>query len=118
MVDASQNIQAVHYVQLFLWFYLGIILSLVAPIALRWLRELTGQKRPEAKGIGNDIWNFARPYLKTAIASAVVGFLLLLVFLAAGNDPRETLWYNAVLYGYAWDSTLQKLRDSFTTGGQ
>jgi hypothetical protein len=95
---------------LYLYFISGIVLSLLVPIAWKWLKEAQG-------GIGKGpimdrVIAFATPIVKVAVASAIIGALLLLVFLGAGARVEETTWFQAILYGYAWDSTLQKIRQA------
>jgi hypothetical protein len=91
-------------------FVAGIILSVIVPIALRWVKTATDTAKKGA--IMTTIWTFAGPYIKVAIGSAIVGFLLLLVFLGTSPDLNKLAWYNAVLYGYGWDATLQKIKEA------
>jgi hypothetical protein len=59
---------------------------------------------------------FAMPFIRLAIGSAVIAFVLLLGFMQAGGDPEKIAWFNAVIYGFGWDSTLQKLRQGLNSG--
>ena len=97
--------------KLFLWIVLGVVFSVLLPIVVKWVKEL---KDSEAKDVGDvfaKVWIFAKPYIKVALASIVIGFFALVVYRAgmAGENAIDT-WAKAVAYGYVWDSTFQKLR--------
>jgi hypothetical protein len=51
------------------------------------------------------VWRVATPYLVTGLFSALAA-LLIIAFLG----QQLTGWRTALLAGYAWDSTIQKLR--------
>jgi hypothetical protein len=80
---------------------LGVAISVVLPL----IRALL-PKPPEALR-GRTFWEIARPYVQTGIFSLLVAVLVF----AASGDQLST-WQTALLAGYLWDSTLQKL----TTG--
>jgi hypothetical protein len=52
---------------------------------------------------------FIKPILKFAAAAAILAPLLLVAAKALNKDVTEP--YQAVLLGYLWDSTLQKIRE-------
>jgi hypothetical protein len=91
-------------------FVAGIILSVLVPIAVKWVTD--AQKDFGKGSILRTVWNFAKPILKFAAGSAILGAILLLVFLAGGTNVTDVTWYNAILYGYGWDATLQKIREA------
>jgi hypothetical protein len=99
------------HLQLFFEFFLGIVLSVVLPIGIKWLKEAQDTATKGGMLMGR-VKAFATPYAKVGLGSAIVGAMLVAVFLAAGGKAEETPWYNAVLYGFAWDSVLQKFRES------
>ncbi len=91
-----------NFVQIYLLVVLGIAISILLPV----LR----QALPQPKGAApvpllSRLWAVAKPYLALAIFSLLGG---LLVVAAAGDSLKD--WKAALLAGYAWDSTLQKLK--------
>jgi hypothetical protein len=87
------------------WCALGILLSIMLPI----LRVVIPKPKPpsQTRGVaeqGSKLWEALRPYVVTAIFSLLTAILI--VAFAAENLKT---WNIAVLAGYAWDSTLQKL---------
>jgi hypothetical protein len=81
----------------------GIAASLIIP-TLSKLLPLPGRV-PLTAAILTTIWRVAQPFVGTAALSVVVATIVLASARGAG-----LAWYDAVLLGYAWDSTLQKLR--------
>jgi hypothetical protein len=92
--------------QLYLLFVAGILLSILLPVAKKWVKA--AQDPGAEHGIG-EVLKIIKPYALAGIGSAVIGFALLLLFYQTSTEPEKTTWFNAMLYGYAWDSTLQKL---------
>jgi hypothetical protein len=100
------------------WIVLGIVLSVLVPIAVKILKSATVRTpRPNAvetmkeKMIrwGKAFGEFARPYVLVAFASVILGGLILL--LAKQQGVTFSAWHQAVLAGYIWDSTLQKIKE-------
>lgn len=59
-------------------------------------------------GVGDilpELWKIVRPYLIIGLFS-LLGAILIVAF--AGDSLKD--WRAAILAGYAWDSTLQKLQ--------
>ena len=79
----------------------GIVISVLLPL----IRALL-PKPPTALAAGTR-WQRIRPYVATGIFSFVVAVLIV----AAMGDRLDS-WSTALIAGYTWDSTLQKL----TTG--
>ena len=81
---------------------LGIAISVILPILRAFL-----PKPPEniVPNMPADWMSSAKPYLVLGLFSLVAG---LLVFAVAGDTLQD--WRAALLAGYAWDSTLQKLK--------
>jgi len=95
--------------RLYLLFVAGIILSLLVPLAAKWLKEA---RKEDVRGVGNTlakVWTLAKPYVKVAVGSAIVGMILVVIFLVSKGDAKAIAWHNAVIYGFGWDSLLQKL---------
>jgi hypothetical protein len=92
----------------FLWIVAGIGLSIAVPVAVRTLRP----PDPSLEGIA-DSWfiRVLRPYLKYAIASIVLGFLTLAVI--KYNGGQIDTWPKALMAGYLWDATIQKIKEGF-----
>src|SRR5688572_8696454 len=93
-------------VELFGWFTAGILASVLVPVAVRWIKDVRDKTRRGAGDITRRLWQFAVPYIKLGIGSAIVAGLLLAIYLAGGGDASPP-WYNAMLYGYAWNTTLE-----------
>jgi hypothetical protein len=96
-----------------LWKYgfciLGIIISVLLPPLWAFVKSKF-QPPPQAgtKGFGAavmTIWTLFLPYLGLGLASTLTSIILIAVV-----GDKITSAAGAVLAGYAWDSTLQKLR--------
>jgi len=89
--------------RLTLYFAVGILFSTILPILFAWIRPNV----PKSQG-----WSFPSDtfiqYAKMLIASLIVGIFLVIVYLSQNGVPHPA-WYSAILYGYAWDSTIHKL---------
>ena len=99
MFSADPNFS---HVQIYLWCVLGILISILLPI----LRALL-PKPPTvqgSRGIVSTFWTHAKPYLVVGLFSFLSGFLIVAFTWGTLND-----WRAALLAGYAWDSTLQKI---------
>ena len=79
----------------------GIVISVILPV----IRALL--PKPPAALAGGTKWERIRPYVATGIFSLIVAVLIV----AAMGDRLDS-WSTALIAGYTWDSTLQKL----TTG--
>ncbi len=82
------------FLMAYLFVSLGIAISIALPL-LRGLMPLPPPLLPPAP---------ARPYLAAGAVS-----LLTAALVVAFNDGRFASPYTALLAGYAWDSTLQKM---------
>jgi hypothetical protein len=86
----------------------GVILSIVIPVLAKAVRQQFNVGGPvELGGLGvliRSIWQRARPYAILGVFSLGVA-LLLVSFL---GDTLKT-WQAALIAGYLWDSTLQKI---------
>jgi hypothetical protein len=78
---------------------LGVVVSVVLPI----LRKMLPTQGVAAVG---GIWPAVKPYVVIGFFSLVVGVLVVAL---GGDAVKQWNWQTAVLAGYAWDSTLQKL---------
>jgi hypothetical protein len=93
------------FVQTYLIVAVGIAISIVLPI----LRKALPTPDARTSGWGgflNHILAQARPYLIVGAFSLVLALLLVAFLGDSINDDARA----ALLAGYAWDSTLQKLR--------
>lgn len=107
LMQTSEGSSTVHLNdwQSFIWIVLGVILSVTVPIAVKVLKpkvELQGTSSSRS-------FKWAEPYIKTGAASVVVGFLTLITVRYTGGNFTD--WTQALMTGYLWDSTLQKVRD-------
>ena len=89
-----------NYLLPYLFICLGVIISIVLPI----LRALLPEPATHFKNRGEFMRNTVNPYF-------VVGaFSLLSALLIVAGLPEKVDCKVALLAGYAWDSTLQKMR--------
>ena len=88
---------------------LGVVASILIPVLLAAVPK-AGHRRNLSS-----LWDHAKPY----VALGVVSFLISLVVLAffASQDKELKEWWQAFLAGYAFDSTLQKVREGLSSRG-
>ena len=86
--------------QLYLFASLGVLISIVLSILRALLPQPPKQGLVEAKTTKDII----KPYLITGLFSLISGILIYAGFVEE-IEPKA-----AILAGYAWDSTLQKIR--------
>ncbi len=89
----------------YLWCVVGIVISVLLPIGWEAVRRYFPTSQP--KGMDTvlpSIWAVVKPYAILGLVSALTAILLLAFVGDAIVD-----WRAALLAGYAWDSTLQKL---------
>lgn len=82
----------------------GVMISILIPL----LRKSTEIGTPA--GVGNlltTIWNVLKPYLRWAALSILVSVIVVAGYYATSGAALN--WWTAILIGYGWDSTLQKL---------
>jgi hypothetical protein len=79
----------------------GIVISVILPILRAMLPKPPG---PDGRG-AIEIWEAIKPYIILGIFSLVSAILIVA---ASGETLKD--WRAALLAGYAWDSTLQKLK--------
>ena len=97
-------------VETYLWVSLGVGLSVLIPILRRYIpsAQILGvsfaSENAGAAGEGH-VWQIARPYVMLGLFSLAVSIIIV----AAGGDNIDE-WGTAVLAGYGFDSTLQKLK--------
>ncbi|AXA44619.1 hypothetical protein [Rhizobium leguminosarum] len=93
---------------IYLWCLVGIVISTILPVLWQYVRIQFPSPRglPDQPLAGLPEFLLAmKPYLALCLASALTA-ILLVAFLGDNlTDARA-----AILAGYAWDSTLQKLR--------
>lgn len=90
------------------WCFLGIVISVALPGLWAYVRERfpTAPGSPR-KGLVNpsELFTLIRPYLALGAASTMTAILVMAFVGDSLVDYRA-----ALLAGYAWDSTLQKLK--------
>ena len=79
----------------------GIVISVLLPLIRAFLPKPPKSLASETK------WKRIRPYVATGFFSLIVAVLIVAVM-----GDRLNSWSTALIAGYTWDSTLQKL----TTG--
>lgn len=95
-------------VAIFLWCLLGIVISVVLPGLWAYVRErfpAAPGAQPKSMTDPSGLFALIRPYAALGVASALTAILVLAF---VGDDLIDHK--AALLAGYAWDSTLQKLR--------
>ncbi len=86
----------------------GVILSIIIPVLAKAVKkqfEIGGPS--ELSGFGlliRSIWQLMRPYAIIGAFSLAVA----LIIVAFSGDTLKT-WQGALIAGYLWDSTLQKV---------
>ena len=84
---------------------LGIMISILLPILRGLLPQPAGMVKANAAGTFlSDLWIQAKPYLVVGLFSLLTGILIVAFTYGTLKD-----WRAALLAGYAWDSTLQKI---------
>ena len=83
----------------YLWCVAGIIISIVLPILKAML------PKPPAAAAAASLWETVKPFVVVGLFSALAAILIIAF---AGNNLD---WKSALLAGYAWDSTLQRIRE-------
>ena len=73
----------------------GVLISIILPVVKQFIIKSKGIERQVA----------IKPYLMTGLFSLLAGILIF----AFVEDITD--WKEALIAGYAWDSTLQKLRN-------
>jgi hypothetical protein len=98
------------FFQIYVTCALGIVISVLLPILRQSLPRPTTAVAPES--FLGDLWKVARPYLALGLVS-LLGAFLIVAFL--GDSLMD--WRAALVAGYAWDSTLQKIGTTPASGG-
>jgi hypothetical protein len=88
--------------------YLSVAAGIVISVLLPLIRSLL-PKPPKALA-GGLTWKTARPYIVTGVFALVAAVIVV----ATMGDQLKS-WSAALLAGYAWDSTLQKLSTGNTS---
>ena len=86
--------------------YLGVVTGVLLSIALPILRALLPRPPAVAAEAAGGIWVELRPFVVVA-AFSILTAILVIAF--AGDGVSTWRGYQALLAGYAWDSTLQKV---------
>jgi hypothetical protein len=87
---------------------LGVMASALIPVLVAAWPKAAGVQSPAR------IWNIAKPYVALAIGSLLIAVVVLAAARSQNKELKE--WWQAMLAGYAFDSTLQKLRASKERG--
>lgn len=86
---------------------LGVAISVLLPILIAAVKKAFPNPNALNIHVSASIWSVAKPYLLLGAFSIVVGALIALLM------PQTSVQL-AVLSGYAWDKTLQTMRDAGT----
>jgi hypothetical protein len=88
-----------------LWIVAGILISLVLPVLSAYVKEIFRPGGPLLASAG--LWQYAKPYLVTSIFALTTALLILAYIVKSGGKVES--WAEGLLYGFAWDSILQKI---------
>ena|SRR5579859_7016687 len=92
------------------WCVLGIVISVLLPVLSASVRTYFPAQKAGPAGILDDaqsVWTAIKPYFILGLFS---GLTAIIVVFALGDQIADVR--AALLAGYAWDSTLQKLAKS------
>lgn len=101
MLSAVENLTPI---QIYSWCVLGILISILLPIIRGFLPRPPVVGAHAAPPFLAAFWNHAKPYVVVGLFSLLTGFLIVAFTWGTLHD-----WRAALLAGYAWDSTLQKI---------
>lgn len=87
--------------QTYSWCVVGIVISIVLPILTQLLPKPAAANQESL----TSSWEQAKPFLVVGVFSLLTGLLIVAFTWGTLVD-----WRAALLAGYAWDSTLQKLK--------
>jgi len=88
----------------------GVITSIVLPPLSLFVRTYFQKMTPATAAVTPPQWLTAlKPYALLGLFSAITG---LMIIAAVGDTIKDWHWHHALIAGYAWDSTLQKLAKS------
>lgn len=90
----------------FLWIALGVAISVVLPVLGAFIRQAF---KPTASVIPYSVKKWGALFL----FSSITGILLLAFY--RSSHPDSIPWFAALIAGYTWDSTVQKITGA--TGG-
>jgi hypothetical protein len=93
------------FIETYLFCALGVLISILLPILRNSLPVNTETREAGRSAVLEHIWIVAKPYIMVGLFSLVAA---LLVVAALKNSLTD--WGTALLAGYAWDSTVQKLK--------
>lgn len=91
---------------MFLWLVLGIIISLVLPILSAQVKQIFAPAIGPAISM-TSLWQQAKPFIVTSLFAILTAVVILASIVKSGGSISS--WADALLYGFAWDSILQKL---------
>ncbi|MCI0355881.1 MAG: hypothetical protein L0099_12700 [Acidobacteria bacterium] len=92
----------------FCWIVTGILISLALPVLSAYVKEIFRPDGPLVASVG--LWQYAKPYVVTSLFALTTALLILAYIVKSGG--RITSWAEGLLYGFAWDSILQKIASS------
>ncbi|HEU4713008.1 MAG TPA: hypothetical protein VFS76_15670 [Pyrinomonadaceae bacterium] len=87
--------------QTYSWCVAGIIISIALPILTQLLPRPAAANKQDVPSA----WEQAKPFVVVGVFSLLTGLLIVAFTWGTVID-----WRAALLAGYAWDSTLQKLK--------
>ncbi len=89
-------------VELFGYILVGVVVSIVFPIVIKWV---TFPATQQSLGFMQYVNSVYMPYVKAAIAAVVIS-LLILIFLPENIDNAKS----AVLLGFGWEAFIKNLQ--------
>ncbi|TJV50883.1 hypothetical protein [Mesorhizobium sp.] len=90
--------------QIYVFCLIGVFISVVLPVLWAYIRQFFPANAGQ-KSLPDGLIALVKPYAALGLASALTAIVLIILLKDTLTDARA-----AFLAGYAWDSTLQKLR--------
>jgi hypothetical protein len=81
---------------------LGIIISIGLPILRAMLPKAPTITRQDLR---SEFWSAAQPYVIVLAFSTLAAFIVMAYL---GNSVSDIEWFTAIIYGFTWDSIIQK----------
>jgi uncharacterized membrane protein YidH (DUF202 family) len=77
---------------------IGVVLSIVVPVAIRWIKAARKKER-------FDLWQILKPYLMMAVAAIILSFAILVL-----NQDLVDNFKAGILLGFGWESFFASLK--------
>jgi uncharacterized membrane protein (DUF106 family) len=93
--------EGLNYYETYIVVVIGVVISFILPI----IRKSIPKGDEPNINFTTRMWDVAKPYLAILAASVLTAILII----AISGDHISEDWRMALIAGFAWDSTLQKV---------